>query len=125
MLIFYKHHRNIKPFETLGPICSSGTALLNELGRRISVVTGDAKTIFSQPTSFCDHSALQRNLTPRQFYPPLRLQFLDLWLPGPMFLTLAGFYDLGMEYQIIFLIKEDKDYRVDITAHDTLTIHQS
>ena len=31
-------------FETLGPICSSGTtALLNELGRRISVVTGDAR----------------------------------------------------------------------------------
>ena len=30
-------------FETLGPICSSATALLNELGRRISVVTGDAR----------------------------------------------------------------------------------
>ena len=30
-------------FETLGPICSFATALLNELGRRISVVTGDAR----------------------------------------------------------------------------------
>ena len=30
-------------FETLGPICPSGTALLNELERRISVVTGDAR----------------------------------------------------------------------------------
>ena len=35
--------------------------------------------------------------------PSLRLQFLDFWLPGPTFLTLAGFYDLGMKYQIINL----------------------
>ena len=30
-------------FETLGPICSSGTLLLNELGRRISVASGDPR----------------------------------------------------------------------------------
>ena len=65
------------------------------------------RTIFSLPMSFCNHPALQRNLISRQFYPPLRLQFLDLWLPGPTFLTLAGFYDLGMEYQIIYLKKKN------------------
>jgi hypothetical protein len=30
-------------FETLGPINSSGAALLNELGRRITLVTGDLR----------------------------------------------------------------------------------
>jgi hypothetical protein len=30
-------------FETLGPINSSGTALLNELGRKITAVTGDPR----------------------------------------------------------------------------------
>ena len=49
------------------------------------------RTIFSLLTSFCDHPALQRNLISWQLYPLLRLRFLDLWLPGPTFLTLAGF----------------------------------
>ena len=51
--------------------------------------------------SLINHPALQRNFVSRQFYPPRRLRFLDLWLPRPSFLTAAGFYDLRMEYQII------------------------
>jgi len=44
--------------ETLSPISESARAFVDDLGRRISVLSGDDRAFVFIPTHFCSHSAI-------------------------------------------------------------------